>query len=157
MDRSRSDLVIRTLFWLAFVALWAYLSQPEAGGFLAIQSGFPRLLGIGLIAGGVALYVWCVRLLADAAPIILSSPKTLLRRGPYGHVRNPLYLSIGAILAGISTLYAAWGARDLVRAAIVALCAQIGVVRFEEPATRRTLGAAYDEYCRLVPRWIPRF
>jgi protein-S-isoprenylcysteine O-methyltransferase Ste14 len=157
MDRSRSDLAIRTLFWLAFAVLWAYLSQPEAGGFLAIQSGFSRLLGIGLIAGGVALYVWCVRLLADAAPIILSSPKALLRRGPYGHVRNPLYLSIAAILAGISTLYAAWSAHDLVRAAIVALCAHIGVVRFEEPATRRALGAAYDEYCRLVPRWIPRF
>jgi protein-S-isoprenylcysteine O-methyltransferase Ste14 len=157
MDRSRSDLVIRTLFWLAFVALWAYLSQQEAGGFLAIRPGFPTLLGVALIAGGVALYVWCVRLLADAAPIILSSPKALLRRGPYGYVRNPLYLSIAAILAGISTLYGAWGARDLVRAAVVALCAQIGVVRFEEPATRRALGAAYDEYCRLVPRWIPRF
>jgi protein-S-isoprenylcysteine O-methyltransferase Ste14 len=150
------DLLIRTLFWLAFTALWAYLNRPEAG-FLAIQPGFPALLGFALIALGVALYVWCIRLLADAAPMILSAPKSLLRRGPYGYVRNPLYLSVGAVLAGISTLYAAWGARDLLRAAIVAVCAHVGVVRFEEPATRRALGAAYDEYCRLVPRWIPRF
>jgi len=26
----------------------------------------------------------------------------------------------------------------------------------EEPYLRRTFGAAYEEYCRSVPRWIPR-
>lgn len=31
--RARSDLFIRTLFWLAFAALWAYLNKPEVGDF----------------------------------------------------------------------------------------------------------------------------
>lgn len=81
----------------------------------------------------------------------------LLRRGPYAYVRNPLYLSIAAILAGVSTLYGAWDDSDLLRAAIVVLCVHFAVVRLEEPATRKRLGAEYDEYCLLVPRWIPRW
>ena len=151
------DLLIRTLFWLAFTALWAYLNRPEAGGFLAIEPGFPALAGAALIAAGLALYGWSARLLADAAPITRSAPVALLRRGPYRYVRNPLYLSVAAVLAGVSTLYGAWSARDLVRAAIVAFCVHLAVVRFEEPRTRSQLGAAYDEYCRQVPRWLPRF
>lgn len=149
------DLFIRTLFWLALTALWAYLNKPEAG-FLAIQPGLPALAGVVLIGSGLMLYGWSAGLLAAAAPITRSSPVELLRRGPYRYVRNPLYLSIAAVLAGISTLYGAWGVRDLVRAAIVAVFVHIAVVRFEEPATRRALGAAYDEYCRRVPRWLPR-
>jgi protein-S-isoprenylcysteine O-methyltransferase Ste14 len=151
------DLFIRTLLWLAFTALWAYMNRPETGGFFAIESGFPALLGAALIAAGLALYGWSARLLADAAPITRSSPVALLQRGPYRYVRNPLYLSVAAILAGISTLYGAWGLREFVRAVIVVLSVHFAVVRFEEPRTRRQLGAAYDEYCRQVPRWIPRF
>ena len=42
----------------------------------------------------------------------------------------------------------------------VALVAVVGValfVRFyEEPTLREKFGADYEEYCRHVPRWIPR-
>jgi protein-S-isoprenylcysteine O-methyltransferase Ste14 len=30
------------------------------------------------------------------------------------------------------------------------------VVFFEEPLLRRKFGASYEEYCRRVPRWVPR-
>jgi protein-S-isoprenylcysteine O-methyltransferase Ste14 len=30
------------------------------------------------------------------------------------------------------------------------------VIRMEEPATRRRLGRAYDDYLRDAPRWVPR-
>jgi hypothetical protein len=30
------------------------------------------------------------------------------------------------------------------------------VIAFEEPALTRKLAAAYEEYCRNVPRWLPR-
>ena len=155
MDQTRNDLLIRTLIWLTVVAVWAYLNKP-GGGFLAIQSGVPRLLGAALIIGGIGLYAWTATLLADGAPITSYEPTTLLTRGPYRYVRNPLYLAIAAILAGVSTLYGAWSIRHLVHATIVGLGAHLVVVRMEEPATRNRLGARYEEYCRTVPRWIPR-
>ena len=155
-DHPRNDLLVRTFIWLAVVAVWAYLNKPEGEGFLALQSGFPRLLGAALIAGGIGLYAWTARLLADGAPITSYEPMRLLTRGPYGHVRNPLYLAIAAILAGVSSLYGAWSLRHLVQAAIAALGAHLVVVRMEEPATRKRLGAEYEAYCRTVPRWVPR-
>jgi protein-S-isoprenylcysteine O-methyltransferase Ste14 len=47
------------------------------------------------------------------------------------------------------------------RAALtVALVAVVGTVLFvqlyEEPTLRKMFGAEYEEYCRNVPRWIPR-
>jgi len=42
----------------------------------------------------------------------------------------------------------------------VALIAVVGVALFvrlyEEPTLRRKFGTDYDEYCRMVPRWLPR-
>jgi protein-S-isoprenylcysteine O-methyltransferase Ste14 len=31
------------------------------------------------------------------------------------------------------------------------------VMLYEEPALRHAFGASYEQYCREVPRWIPRF
>ena len=151
------DLAARTLIWLAVIALWASLKKPDGQGALAVRSGVPLFLGAGFIAGGVALYAWSAIMLADTAPVTRSQPRALLSRGPYSYVRNPLYLSIAAILIGISMLYGAWTAGHLARAALLAVAAHLVVVLIEEPATRKRLGAEYDEYCRVVPRWIPRW
>lgn len=155
--QRRSDLIIRTLIWLTVVALWAALNKPEGHGPLAIQTGLPLLLGLCLGLGGISLYIWTAQLLAEGAPITKYEPRALLTRGPYRYVRNPLYLSMAIVLAGVSALYGAWSPRHLVRYALVAVGAHLVVVMIEEPATRRHLGGVYDEYCRVVPRWIPRF
>ena len=46
------------------------------------------------------------------------------------------------------------------RALFVVLVATAAVVLFvkfyEEPTLRKMFGADYEEYCRNVPRWIPR-
>jgi protein-S-isoprenylcysteine O-methyltransferase Ste14 len=45
-------------------------------------------------------------------------------------------------------------------ALLVVLFAAVAVVLFvkfyEEPTLRKMFGADYEEYCRNVPRWIPR-
>jgi len=45
-------------------------------------------------------------------------------------------------------------------ALLAVLIATIAVVLFvkfyEEPTLRKMFGADYEEYCRNVPRWIPR-
>jgi protein-S-isoprenylcysteine O-methyltransferase Ste14 len=39
----------------------------------------------------------------------------------------------------------------------VALCFHLFVLIQEEPNWSRRMGAAYEGYCKQVPRWIPRF
>ena len=43
---------------------------------------------------------------------------------------------------------------------VIACVAVLGVALFvqlyEEPTLRRMFGAEYDEYCKNVPRWLPR-
>jgi protein-S-isoprenylcysteine O-methyltransferase Ste14 len=154
---TRRDLSIRTLIWLGVVALWIFLNKPEGVGLFDVRPGLPRLLGVVLIAAGIGGYVWSAGWLATGAPISRMTPVTLLRRGPYRYVRNPLYVSVAAVLLGVSTLYGPWGLSDVARIAIIALCVHVAVVRFEEPNTRKQFGAEYDEYCRSVPRWFPRW
>jgi len=39
---------------------------------------------------------------------------------------------------------------------LVAVSAHLFVIFYEEPHLRKTFGGAYEEYCKSVPRWIPR-
>jgi protein-S-isoprenylcysteine O-methyltransferase Ste14 len=41
-------------------------------------------------------------------------------------------------------------------AAAVVVGGDLFVQLYEEPTLRRMFGAEYEEYCRNVPRWIPR-
>lgn len=155
MPGRRGDLLVRALIWLVFLAMWAYQKSP-AGDLLAIRPGLPRWIGAMLIGTGIGLYVSSAWSLAGVPRDAKGAPRILLAGGAYRYVRNPLYLSIATMAAGLSTAYGAWHAADLMRAGIVLLLAHLAVVLLEEPATRRRLGADYDEYCRRVPRWMPR-
>ncbi len=61
--------------------------------------------------------------------------------------------------AGWGGLWVVFGRANLVATA-VAFAAVIGVglfvVFYEEPTLRKKFGAEYEEYCRNVPRWVPR-
>jgi protein-S-isoprenylcysteine O-methyltransferase Ste14 len=80
-------------------------------------------------------------------------PGKLLTEGIYGHVRNPRYLEIGFVLAGI-----ALAVNYL--AVYILLITYIPVIYFvvllEEHELRKRFGAAYDRYCQEVPRFFPR-
>ena len=75
-------------------------------------------------------------------------------RGLYRWVRNPMYLSVTAIVLGEVLLT---GSRALlVYWATWLLCANLFVIAYEEPALRQRFGASYERYTREVGRWLPR-
>jgi protein-S-isoprenylcysteine O-methyltransferase Ste14 len=39
---------------------------------------------------------------------------------------------------------------------VVFLIFHLFVSLYEEPTLRKKFGAAYENYCRSVPRWIPK-
>ena len=81
--------------------------------------------------------------------------ESLNTSGPYSLVRNPLYWGNGLIFAGLLTVYAQPLALGVF---IIFLFLQYHfIVLAEESFLREGYGAAYEEYCRRVNRWLPRF
>jgi len=115
-----------------------------------------RLPGLAAMTFGLAMIAWAEATLlrtARATGGFGDPPMLLVARGPYRHVRNPIYLGAFALLLGLSL----WrGSVTLLAAALVFLpVMHLSLVRVEEPATRRRLGAVYDDYLQRVPRWLP--
>jgi protein-S-isoprenylcysteine O-methyltransferase Ste14 len=73
--------------------------------------------------------------------------------GPYAYTRNPLYLGSMLIAAGFAVALMSWP-MALVLACGFALV-YIPVIASEEQFLRSTF-AGFDDYCRQVPRLIPR-
>jgi hypothetical protein len=79
--------------------------------------------------------------------------RELTMTGPYAHTRNPLYLGSMLIAAGFALALLSWPVA-LVLAIGFALI-YIPVIASEERFLRATF-PGFDDYCRRVPRLIPR-
>ena len=80
--------------------------------------------------------------------------RELTQTGPYAYVRNPLYLGSILIAAGFALALLSW----IVAAALAAmfLIIYIPVIASEERFLRAAF-VDFDQYCRRVPRLVPRF
>lgn len=117
----------------------------------------PALLGALLIALGLAVVAWCTRdflVRGRGTPNPLDPPKAVVTTGPYRRVRNPMYVSVAAILVGEALVFGSL--RLLGYTAVVVLGFHLFVVGYEERTLRRRFGASYDAYRAAVPRWLPR-
>ena len=117
-----------------------------------------RYVGAALLATGAAVYLWCAWDFATAGggtPAPIDPPRSLVVRGLYRHVRNPMYLGILLLLGGEAMLFRSRAL--LAYAGLVFLFFFLFVVAYEEPALRRKFGQTYERYCDRVPRWIPQF
>ena len=85
----------------------------------------------------------------------LVKQEKLITAGPYSFVRNPFYVGSFLVDAGLCLI-----TRNIYVAAVYLPIFYLIVinwrVRKEEGFLRAQFGARYDEYCRLVPRIIPR-
>lgn len=87
-------------------------------------------------------------------PAHVDPPKELVVSGPYRHVRNPIYA--GALLIQFGYILWFGSGRMILYCPLFILAFHILIVIFEEPVLKRTFGTAYEQYCRSVPRWIPK-
>lgn len=73
--------------------------------------------------------------------------------GPYAYTRNPLYLGSTLIAAGFAVALLSWPLALLLAVGFAAI--YIPVIASEEQFLR-TAFPGFDDYCRSVPRFIPR-
>jgi protein-S-isoprenylcysteine O-methyltransferase Ste14 len=77
----------------------------------------------------------------------------LVTEGIYGHVRNPMY--VGNVLICLGVAIASNELVVTLAAVPLAAFAYAAIVAAEERYLHEKFGAAYDAYCRDVPRWRP--
>lgn len=118
------------------------------------------LIGIAIAAVGEAIRVWAVGYSgATTRSDIVTAPQ-LVTGGPYGEVRNPLYLANGIIAFGF--WFAFLGEESTLEAAVmfaVVAILIIGVyaiiIPLEESYLAGHFGAPYARYVASVPRLLP--
>ena len=65
-----------------------------------------------------------------------------------------MYASLVLILLGESLLFKSW--RLLGYASAIWIGVHLIVILYEEQVLAKKFGASYEQYCKEVPRWIPR-
>ena len=113
-----------------------------------------RVAGLALAVFGLALAARSVQLLTGRGRPRRGPQPAFVLAGLYLRLRNPLFAGIVLALAGAALIDGSWLLGVL--ATTVLVIAHVWVVRVEEPALRARFGAAYVEYLRSVPRWLPR-
>lgn len=166
MTSSSSTLSVgRTLFRLRsltpvpviIVCGWALSASrgvPGPGG-ATVDLAFD-LLGLFLAMLGQTLRFYVLGWVPEgtSGQNLSIQASTLNTTGPYAYVRNPLYVgNLGIVLGLCCIAHDPW-------VYALALGFFFGeyffIIRAEEDFLRSKFGAAFDEFTRTVPRWVPR-
>ncbi|HUN87302.1 MAG TPA: isoprenylcysteine carboxylmethyltransferase family protein [Terriglobales bacterium] len=105
------------------------------------------------IAIGGAIAVVGVIIRASASGHVKKNEE-LTTTGPYAHTRNPLYLGSIVIAGGFAIAARSWWIVAILVVMFVAI--YVPVIRGEEAFLRSTFPDQFANYCRRVPRLLPR-
>ena len=113
-----------------------------------------RIIGWALIGGALGLNMWFLRTIRDAeVPIRTDKPVPgLTTEGPFRYSRNPSYIALTMIYAGIAVLRNSLWAILLLPAVLLVI--QREVIEREERYLERTFGEEYLDYKASVRRWV---
>jgi protein-S-isoprenylcysteine O-methyltransferase Ste14 len=128
------------------------LSRPTTpAAWAAVIAGI-LVSGIGLFFFAYSLHEFATRGKGTLAP--WDAPSRLVVRGPYRYVRNPMITGVLFILFGEALLLQS--PPHFVWALVFLAMNALYIPLVEEPQLRRRFGQDYIEYCRKVPRILPR-
>jgi protein-S-isoprenylcysteine O-methyltransferase Ste14 len=151
---------IAALPFMVTVVIPTWLAERNNIQF-AVGASLPQMLaqivGMILLAIGVFLFASSLRRFATEGKGTLAPwdpPSRLVLHGPYRFVRNPMisgviFVLFGEALGLLSKPHLEW-------ALIFLVLNFIYIPILEEPQLKRRFGTDYVEYCRHVPRLIPR-
>ena len=141
-----SGMALLILFW---VGLW----HQRPG--MSPSSCYVLLVGVSMMAGGAAVRLAAIgslgpRFVSHLRP---TSPNVLARTGIYAVTRHPsetglLVAALGAAVVLQSLAAAIWWATVLVPLS----CRRVSR---EEQMLLAVFGPGYEQYCRVVPKWLP--
>lgn len=127
-------------------------------GRLLPLGGLPRaparIAGAVCVTAGLALARWGEQVMRRAGTNVRPDrpSSALVIDGPFRYTRNPLYVGLTLLYAGVALLIpSTW---PLVLLVPVLLVMRWGVIAREERYLERKFGAAYRIYLARVRRWL---
>jgi protein-S-isoprenylcysteine O-methyltransferase Ste14 len=151
----------------SYAKRWGFRARGTAGTLIMACCGLLALFSPPMVAEGSWAAVgwdacgWGVFLVGAGlrfwSTLYIGGRKThgLVCEGPYSVCRNPLYL--GTFLLWLSGAILFKSVSLLVGVAAGILFYALVTLPAEEHVLKLSLGEAYAEYCRRVPRFWPRF
>ncbi|MGH2378737.1 MAG: methyltransferase family protein [Candidatus Limnocylindria bacterium] len=135
--------------WVPYAVVWLRPGpEIEIASWLA-------LLGLVLVVAGIAFAIWAAATLGRHFDVEVQVHRghEVVRSGPYGLVRHPIYTGLGLHYLGAC----------LATGNLLLLAGTLAVTfpglylraRAEEELLRSELGDAYDRYAREVPMLVP--
>ena len=140
------------LIYLGALVFGLLLGRRFPMGFL--PRTMARGLGWPLLGGGVLLLGWFEQAMrqADTPTSPYKPVERIATEGPFRYTRNPGYLAMAMIYAGIASLANALWAVLLLPVALLVI--QRGVIEREERYLEGKFGEEYLSYKARVRRWI---
>jgi protein-S-isoprenylcysteine O-methyltransferase Ste14 len=149
------DRVARAGGWLFRQRTW--LPLPVAIALLVMPGGPPsfvvQLFGVAAVAAGELIRLWAVRHIGVISRTRSDRLGPLVSSGPFGLVRNPLYIGNLLLWTGFAVSAGLLWLAPIV--AIVFAAEYHAIVRWEEALLADRLGDAYRAYAARVGRWVP--
>ncbi len=136
-------------------ALYIPLALLRSGP--GIATGIFSFLAIPLWLIGSLIVLWCFwafTFIGRGTPVPMEPPKELVVSGLYRYVRNPIYVGVLLIFLGHFLWFGYWAL--LIYTALSFIGVHFFIILYEEPTLKKKFGAAYEDYLKRVPRWIPR-
>jgi protein-S-isoprenylcysteine O-methyltransferase Ste14 len=127
------------------------LIPPPAGG----SGASSWLAGFLVVALGEGIRLWAVHHIGAISRTRSDRLGPLVATGPFGYVRNPLYLGNILLWTGFAI-----SARLIWLAPVIVVLLALeyhAIVCWEEDLLAERIGEPYRQYCARVPRWLPSF
>lgn len=150
-----ADFIIAICYIAIGILLWKPIPveiSPNAILFLDIAGSifyFP----------GIFLYLWGFTTLgsmfavSSAMGAQLYQRHQLIESGPYAFLRHPMYLGVILAAMGAFLIFRTWAMLFYTPSALSVILR----ARHEEKLLARQFGNSWEDYCRRVPAWMPRF
>ncbi len=156
----REDVVSRVIYGLLFVVgAVLCLRLPPGPGIAEFYLPREFLLpaywaGFALIVVGLSFTVWARRHLGAnwSGTVTVKENHELIRSGPYGWTRHPIYTGLLVAMIGVALAQGQW--RGILGFALF-LGGLLMKMRIEERFMTETFGDAYTRYKAEVPALIP--
>jgi protein-S-isoprenylcysteine O-methyltransferase Ste14 len=151
--------VVRVGGWLFKQRSWLPLPLVAALLLIPPPAAVPAspwwTIGLLVVASGELIRLWAVHHIGAISRTRSDRLGPLIASGPFGYVRNPLYIGNILLWAGFAI-----SARLLWLAPIIVVLLALeyhAIVRWEERLLTERIGRPYAEYVAGVPRWLPSF